>query len=283
MKQIRIAFTGVRALGGVALLCAAGCSSDSLPKAYQLGDLRILALRASAPEIGVGGTSTITPLVSDLDGGSRTVNFVAESCLDPGVALGVTPSCDADPAKSSTSGSIVFTDPTRRTNAAATFNVTPPVSILDGKSAIAQFNGVSYLVVYRLTAGTDSVAAFRRILVSTKAAGDRNQNPAVTGATVDGVALAAVPAAAASVRPVVTAGSAETYTGLDAGGNAVTKTEAVTVSWFLSRGTFQSSRTESDGLLGFTPPTESSTTPSFFVLVVRDDRGGVDFVGVPAL
>ena len=111
----------------------------------------------------------------------------------------------------------------------------------------------------------------------------KNTNPGVTGVTVDGGTINAVPSAEASVRPVISVGAQESYTSLNTDGASITNQESVTVRWFLSRGTFQSSRSDLSDLLGFSPPTDSSSNPSFFVVVVRDDRGGVSFVGVPTL
>jgi hypothetical protein len=268
-------------LGGLAF--GGGCSNDALPKKFKLGGLRVLALQANTPEIGVGGSAVITPLVSDLDGAGRTVTFTAESCLDPGVSLGVTPTCEGSSSRVVIATNTVTFSDTRRTGTAPTFTVTPPATILDGRSPIEQFNGVPYLVTYTLTAGTETETSFRRVVVSTRGASDRNTNPDISGASVDGVSLNAVPTVAASVRPEVAAGAEQSYVALNSSGSPVSQSEAVSISWYLSLGTFQSSRTDLDDLLGFTPPTETSTNPSFFILVIRDDRGGVDFVGVPAL
>ncbi|MCK9419749.1 MAG: hypothetical protein M0R70_10255 [Nitrospirae bacterium] len=63
-------------------------NEDNMPKYQALGELRILTVVASAPEANPGDTVTFTPVLSDLNGNGRTINYAVQACIDPGVGNG---------------------------------------------------------------------------------------------------------------------------------------------------------------------------------------------------
>jgi hypothetical protein len=274
-----------RALGaaGVLLgLAISGCASDDLPERYRLGGLRTLALQAAASEVADGGSTTVTPLVSDFGGGSRTVSYVAEACLDPGVAYGAEPTCTGSATFQALGvGTVTFLD-SRRTVAAPAVPITVPAGILAGRPSEQQANGVAVLFIYRLTADADTSTAFRRIIVTSRAA--LNANPDITGATVDGAAFTALPTVEKRIRPTFGAGpQAESYTLQFPGGATETRTEELSISWFVAFGELRRSILSDDHENTYTPPAGATSRNPFLVLVLRDDRGGVDWVGIPDL
>lgn len=261
-------------------VCFSSCSSDGLPNYFQLGGLRVLALKSDAPEIAPGATVTITPLISDLNAGARTLNYVAKACVDPGISVGATPSCDTDPAAVTQSGSFVLSG-NRYTGAAPAFSVTVPATLLALSSDAEKFNGKSYLVLYTVSVGTESTTAFRRIVGSTKAT--KNANPVIGGARIDGAAISELPSSEKELEPVITSG-AESYLFQNTDGATQTLEETLTVSWFISQGDLEYSRTDGATKNKYTPSAApDGTKPVFLVLVLRDDRGGVDWIGVPSL
>lgn len=263
----------------ITVISLLGCADSKLPKYYQLDGARILALQADLPEVAALTTVTITPLVTDVNGNGRTLTYVAEGCYDPGTAFGATATCDHDSTKTQTTGSITFTD-SRRTGTAPTFSITPPAAVLAGRSTSDQFNGVAYLVVYKVTAGSDTITAFRRIIVSTKT--PKNLNPALSSVTSDGNPISTLPIEQKEIGVKVSAG-AESFISKDADLSERQSNESITVSWFISNGQLKLSRTDGDSKNFFSPPVSASRTPNFLVVVIRDSRGGVSFLGVPSL
>src|SRR3974390_309311 len=69
------------------------CNKNDLPKYQTLGDLRILTVLVDKPEANPGDTVTFTPVLSDLNGNGRPINFEVRACIDPGVTAGADPVC----------------------------------------------------------------------------------------------------------------------------------------------------------------------------------------------
>lgn len=265
-------------------LALGACSDDNLPKYVQLGGLRVLALRADKSgatgqaEFSPGDTVTITPYVSDYGGGGRTVTYQAYGCVDPGVSYGADPSCDG----SSTStllanGTLTLSAADSYTAAATTLSATIPSTILASRTAIDQYNGVSYLVTYQLTAtGGASVKSFRKLTVSL-ASKTKNQNPSLTAILASGATLAAMPAADVSVSAGYSAGSVEAYSAYKSDGTLQSKTEQLLTTYFITDGSLKYFRTVNSETTTYTPSYPAPTDhQAVMVAVTRDDRGGVD-------
>ncbi len=269
------------------LVLLTACGDDNLPKYTLLDRFRVLALEADTPEVSPGATVTITPYLSDPGGSGRSISYSVESCVDLGVNLGATPTCDGNPSRvvvvmggtqaapgtaphyTGTTGTIgiavpssavIFTDP--RTGGVRTTN--------------EQYNGVNYLMIYRATAGSETVSAFKRIVVSSRTT--KNANPSLTEIQFNGVtaASAAAPAAPNKVRldASVGGGSTEIYSYRDSDGVLANRSEELLVSWFVTQGSLLRSRTDAGESNEYTPSDAPLSATTTFVAVLRDDRGG---------
>lgn len=258
-------------LGAAAL---SSCANDNLPKPQKLGPLRVLGLVATSPEVEPGDGSTITAVISDFTSGGRALTFEWKACEDPGVALGATPTCEgAVPIGAAASGTI---NPTATTLAATPFTgaalnntyvVTPDVSFLSSKSLFEKFNGVPVIVTFTVSAGSESVKAFRRLNVR-----DLSVNPTPLNTRPNPpTGIASLPATEQDLTPSLS-DSADTYSVLSTTGATLTRTEKLTVSWYTTDGEFEFSRTDASSSNKWTPP--STGTPKG-LLLLRDDRGGI--------
>lgn len=270
-------------------LLVAGCSENDLPKYVQLGGLRVLALKAASAmgnfaEFSPGETGiTITPIVSDYQGGSRALSYEAVGCADPGVSAGSEPTCDGAVDAVSLANGVVNITGAERTGEATAFTVNVPATILENRSAIDQYNGVNYLVTYVLTAvdGT-TVKSFKRLPVSLASkTATKNRNPSIASVLADGVALTALPLAAVEIGAIFAAGSEETYDIMKSDLSLRSETEELIMTWFITDGELKLFRTIGTGTTKFTPPATAPTDHTAqLVGIARDERGGVSFIRV---
>lgn len=266
-------------------LSLTGCGEDDLPKVFQLDSLRVLAIKADTPEVSAGSTVTLTALVSDYDRGRQagsniTASYTLEACIDPGVGYGATPTCTGNSTRTVlTGGTITLSYPTWTTSQSLG-SVTVPASsiIFANRSAAEQHNGVAYLVVMSTTSGSQTNTSFRRILVSTRT--NKNSNPNLNFISNGGTPLTTMPSQIALLKPSFGSGLNESYSIQLSDGTYESKTELTTVTWLVSEGRLRSSRTDSVNDNEWTPPTAPSR-PLFLIPVVRDDRGGVNFLTPP--
>jgi len=261
------------------VMMLSSCGGDDLPDYFQLGKLRVLAIKASLPEVSPGQSLVITPLVTDVDGGSRTLEYTVEACTDPGISEGRDPGCGHDPVKQIQTGTFTLASD-RFTGTAPVFNLTVPVTLLNGRTALEQANGIPYLVTYRVKGGGESVTSFRRVLVSIKPV--KNKNPILSRVIAGESGITVLPNEEKNLTPVLSFG-AESYSFVGSDGAIKDLSEKITISWFITQGRVESSRTDSISANLFSPPNPVKSGPLSMIIVVRDDRGGVDFMGVPAL
>lgn len=277
----------------LALALLTACGDDNLPKYTQLDRFRILALEANTPEVAPGATVTITPYLSDPAGNGRSISYSVESCVDLGVNLGATPTCDGNPSRvvvvmggtAAAPGSAPH-----YTGTTGTISIAVPSSAVifadprtgGVRTANEQYNGVNYLVIYRTTVGGEAFSAFKRIVVSTRTT--RNTNPTLTDFKFGGVASGAAPIPVApnkvQLDAVVAAGSAETYSYRDSDGVLANRSEELLVSWFVTQGSLLRSRTDADEANEYTPSDAPLSATTTFVAVLRDDRGGTSVITV---
>lgn len=277
----------MRAQLGVFLVLLLSSCGDELPKYFLLDKFRIVALIFDSPEVAPGGTGNLTLVVSDPLGQGGAIQYSAVACVDPGIGLGATPTCEGNPTKSSLgSGTIAGGSLTAATNFTDSINlglaVTAPaagVIFLDPqtgllKSASEQANGVSYLVFisFRNSVG-ESITTLKRLVVSTKAT--KNTNPAISAFLINGVDSSLVSSVGSpaifSFPP--TGGSQESYVEQSSSG-AQTKTETLDTTCFVSSGLVSPSRIDIGETLIFSP---ASPIPSVqtWVSIMRDNRGGL--------
>jgi hypothetical protein len=267
------------------VLSTFGCSEDKLPKYVALEGLRILALQADTPEVNPGSSVTITPYISDINN-AGVLNFAWKACVDTGVAYGADPTCENNStATTETTGTVSTLNAGNTFTASAdSFVVSVPSTILASRSAREQYNGVNYLVVYRIsdTQGR-SVKSFKRIVVSQSTKTAKNANPSLTGVTKDGATVTSLSAGSQSTLvPTIGASSQESYTVQTEDGGTQTQTEELQLTWFYSDGELRFFRTLNEAGNTYTAPTTYPTTrSSFLVVVARDERGGISIVKVP--
>jgi hypothetical protein len=259
------------------------CSSDTFPKYVVLGGLRVLAIRADlgsqfsgTSEFSPGDSVVITPYVSSY-GLSGALSYEANGCLDPGVNYGAEPSCTKVPGTLLLgAGVVTLTGGVSNTGQANSFSATIPTTILTARSAVDQYNGVNYLIVYKLSAADgSSISTFKRMPVSA-AAKTKNQNPTITSLTANGAALSAMPTGDANVAISYPAAARENFSSMRSDGVLTSAIEDLTTTYFITDGSLKYFRTVNDQATVFTPPSPAPTdhTP-IIVGVARDSRGGV--------
>ena len=263
------------------------CSKNNLPEYISLGDLRILTMIVDTPEINPGTAVNITPVISDLNGGGRSLNYNIYGCVDPGTGVGAAASCAHPDAATVSSGTIpaATSAASTYTGSVASFAIPASVttSILLGRSAAQQYNGVAYLVFYELSVpGTaTSVTAFVRIVVTTALKTTKNTNPVIQSIDMNDNAVGAttaLPVGATNFRATSPDGSSETYFVQQKDGSQTSTQEQLITTWFISLGSFDFYRTLGNGENSWSPPASLPVGHGVVILAVtRDGRGGAAF------
>ncbi len=267
-----------------------GCGSNDLPKYYLLDRLRVLGANivGAAAEFAAGDAGIQVAFhISDPLGAGRTLTYSLESCVDPGIGLGATPTCADNPTRTVITSTSTFVPGSAATNyygvlTTPAFSV-PAAGVMfadprtgSTKPIYQQDNGVAYIVILRLTASvTESEIAYKRVIVSTKATKNQNPtfgSPALTFNGVDATTYT-LTADAFPMNSAAATGSAETYFQEDNNGTSTSKTEALTVTWLTNAGVIRYTRTDPGVENRFTPYSPLATVTSI-IAVMRDDRGG---------
>lgn len=280
--------------GFVLATLAAGCGSDDLPDYFLLDRLRVLGanVTGAAAEFSAGDSGiTVDFHVSDPKGGGRSLTYSLEACVDPGIGLGATPTCTGNPTRtvltaggSFTPGSAatnyygVLTTPAFAVPAAGVIYLDPITGLT--RPSYEQANGVGYIVLLTLTASaTESVTAFKRVIVSTKTTKNQNPtfaSPALTFAGVDASTYALTSDYFTMIANAAT-GAAETYAVTNSDGTTTNATEKLTVTWLSNAGSVRYSRTDPGIENRYTPESPAPAKTSF-IAILRDDRGGLAVV-----
>ncbi len=261
---------------------------SKLPKYVELNSLRVLSLISDKPEVQPTNSVTITPIISDINETS-TLSYQAFGCVDPGVSLGAEPTCANNATKISlaqgTITSASNSDMAQNfTGTAPSFSVAipPDTVIFNQRSEVEKYNGLTYLVEYKLTNSQNQVVTgVKRILVSNKTSAEQNTNPVVTQLQSNGVALGNndFPTSGKfSINILFSADSFQTYILKKEDGTPQSRSEELTTTWFITDGSlkyFRSSNQESNVYTA--PDAVSSTHKSFLISISRDSRGGVTY------
>lgn len=262
-------------------LLLTSCMEDNFKKYVELGELRILGLVASQPEVNPGASVTITPWISDINNSSAlTYSWVA--CVDPGVSRGADPDCDGNSTATAVQSGSVTTLATGDTftGAADSFSVTIPATILVGRSAADQFNGVAYIISYTLIAGggTQSVKAIKRVIASDPSKTTKNQNPVINDVLANGVAFTNLnPSSKYVLSSNLT--PAEAFQLQRQDDVRIDRVETLQSTWFYTDGSVKFYRTlNADTNTYDTPAAFPAARKSFVILAVRDGRGGQAFL-----
>lgn len=268
-------------------LCLLSCGDSKLPKYIELKELRVLGLIADTPEIDPGGTATITAIVSDINE-TTGLTDEAKACVEPGVGYGAEPTCEGNPtAVTVKSGTVAGADMSLAkgfTGIASSFSITAPASgiIFAQRTAQDQFNGISYLVTYKVTNSAGlSVKSFKRIIVSTRPSGEKNHNPSTTAILNSGAAFSGntLPAGQAlTISPQLGSPAGEAYTYKLADGSLKSRQEELSTTWFISDGELKYYRTIGAETNQWTAPGTAPVGRDVYLLAVtRDGRGGLSF------
>jgi hypothetical protein len=259
------------------------CSKDELPKFNELNSIRVLALTTPTPEVNPGDIVTVTPVISDITEGGG-LKDTAQTCIDIGVAYGVTPTCEGNPTKSIIHQNRTLTLPSiadHWTGNADTFSVTVPSALIifNSRSTQEQFNGVNYLVEYILTNSSGiQIRSFKRIVVSTKTV--KNSNPVITDIFSNGVTMTTLPVGSVvKLSSDLSAVSTENYDVQDSKNTVSQTTELLTVTWFITDGSTKYFRSEISESNEYTAPVTAPVGRSAYIIAVaRDNRGGATVV-----
>ncbi|NDF15608.1 hypothetical protein EB061_09850 [bacterium] len=304
------------------LLLLQACSPDTMPRYSTLRSLRVLALLintqgANDSETGFDGTTfnpgtiEVTPVVSDLHGGGRSLSYNLHYCLDPGIALGAPPTCSGSPSRVDVATNALLSLPTGQyaspnytgslTPLAINLN-TATASVLPAYaarfaslSAADRFNGFSVLVFFELFPTLDSsdkVTTFKRLVLSTGRA--LNQNPVTANFDLlreDGSAILPFPSQETFFKGQTGAADLESYSVLSASGGLQNLIETIEIAWFMTApsdiacandedctpdGFLALPRTTPGELNRFIPPKVATPTDRSRILIgiAKDNRGG---------
>jgi len=266
----------LKLFGALVISFSSGCMDGDFKKYVELGELRILGIVASQPEVSPGDSVTLTPWISDINN-AGTLNFSWVACVDPGVSRGAEPSCLGNPTATPPQTGTVSTLNAGNTfsDAADSLSVTIPATVLLGRSTIDQWNGIAYLVVYTVSSSAGAqVTAVKRLIVSDPAKTTKNQNPVVTDVLADGAPFTSL-SVGRKYTLSSTLSAAEAYQVRRQDGVAVDRVETLQSTWFYTDGETQFYRTlNTDANTYETPSAFPATRNSFLILSVRDGRGG---------
>ncbi len=258
------------------LICAlflfASCGDD-FRKVDALDRFRILTVIADNPEVAPGGTANLELFVSDPKGGGRIIAGTTVSCIDPGISVGADVSCDHDPARVTGTYTIDTTTADLTSNlftgVSGSLAVTVPATILQGLSSREEFNGVGYIVIFTFTVDSQTVSTFKRIVATTRTT--LNANPVGGVVQKNGGALGG--SLQKEDKLTISGAAAESYDVVNVDGTQETKTETLSVAWYITHGEFDRPKTRP------AEETEYQDSPlssqMILVSVIRDERGGV--------
>jgi hypothetical protein len=251
------------------------CGDDKFNRVEELKGFRILGTVASAPEVAPGGASTLQLIVSDPNGGGRTLSGTTKSCIDPGISLGASVSCDHDP---STVNGTYDIDTINDADlgvanlytgvATDTVAVTVPATIFVGRTARDQFNGVGYITIFEFNVDGNNVTAFKRVAATNR--GSFNANPSITAILLNGASISSKPNKDDKLK--VTTAVPETYNFMNINGSQELKTEELQVAWYVSYGELNKPKAEVEDDVKYLSNPPGSTM--IILSLLRDDRGG---------
>jgi len=168
-----------------------------------------------------------------------------------------------------------------------------------GEGAQGMAGGFSPEALAYVLPPDQSFVAVKRTRISAAAPGDRNRNPTLEGLEVDGTLYRSgdrvvLPSSAiVTLTPVLAAGAIEAYTYTTTEGTVEDRCEAPYFSWYATAGDIDEAYTEPAPIPGCAweggelpdaanhwtlPDTPSPGTPLSLFVVVRDRRGGMDWV-----
>lgn len=250
-------FSGLMTLTGFL-----GCSDSQLKKYFLLDSFRVIALETPTPEIQSGDSVQLIPWVSDPKGAGRNLYITLESCIDPGVALGVSPLC-----QSNTLGYQKVISAQTATGLSAPFytGAIQTLSLSTSNTLLIQ-NGVLLINVTvadqpDLTLAKDIIRSYRLIKISTTT--PKQTNPILTDILIQGQPMTSIPTQASDLSMQISAASF-----------APTQTPLIT-TWFVSSGEVETTKIIEPSSTLFTPSIE----PKLLMIgVTRDNLYGLSVI-----
>ena len=268
------------------LVFISSCANNNFSPYSKLKGLRIVAIKAAQPELDLGGSTALETLVSWTDKDAQTLTHEAVACLDPGVSFGADATCEGSTSKQTlvASGSLVLTAPhftdvvsLGTLNVASFLNSTVFASYPDS----SRYNGVSILVVYKVSASDGTlVTASKSILVSDASKTTKNANPSIPALALDAATLSQFPTTKGTISATTVSNEAsDAYVVKNSDGTLIPFKEELLLTWFLSEGSIKRTHTIGSDENTFTPEATDTAKPTkTLVVVVRDGRGGIDYL-----
>jgi hypothetical protein len=261
----------------VLTLLLSACGEAEFKKFSELGELRVMGIVADVPEVDGGSSTdvnvTLTPYISDKDGGGRTFNVTVLTCLDPGIGNGAEAECE-NPGTETYPNSNTFntaglagSDYTGAMDP-ITITITNPAAKIASYSRQQRYNGVNYIVIFKFESGGSSITVIKSIPITDR--GTLNSNPVIDQVTLGGGGLANSPTANGELNVTYTAGGGpQNFNTMSSSGAISSSTESYIVTWFYIKGKVVPGRV--------LYPTKSNYThdaTATLVAVVKDLRGG---------
>lgn len=262
----------------LSLLLFSGCGNEDLPQVETLQGFRVLAIVADSPEAAEGATVNLSLLLSDVNGGGRTISGTWRACPDPGIALGAEPTCaGVSGATAAQSFSVDFTDSDYGStytglDTGLSFSVSIPANLLDNATTIQQTNGKGYVAIFRFNVDGKEVRAFKNIFVTNRTT--KNSNPGTPTIRLNGGSLSSLPVANDTLT-INDLSDEETFQAFFSNGTLATITESYELAWYVTKSKLSAGKVgERDSVKFDEAP---AAGPFATVVVVRDERGGTSF------
>jgi len=275
MGMRRVRMSGVAA---IALALAAGCGSPFPPDSL-VERLRVLAVQADPPEVGLEGSVALSALVADPGGGGRPLVFTWALCF-----VELTYSAQDLPCPGPDSY------PIAGAGATAALSLPEVLSWLQARGLPGDLpipedlTELPLLLGLRVEAGTEAVRAIKRLTLRLAGTEEANANPRWVEVVPlgdapgwDGLTLPA--GASLKLRPEIDPASRQRYR---RPGESLERTEEFLFSWFTTAGEFEDTRTilaeDSPGLDLNTWTAPEEPGPVTFWVVARDGRNGISWL-----
>lgn len=262
----------------VAFLVACG---SSLPNAWEIQDLRVIAITLDKPEVAPGETVRVVVYTDDPDGAGRPVTIEHGFCKNRDASAGEFDCVGGPDYVVLGSGTSV---PTGVADISLyEFDYTVPADLLNDKSQIALQYGYNEHIVLRANNGARIQNATKRVVVKAPSASPANVNPAFfdfeivrDGVVIDAAREGLVRGFDYLLRPIFDAGSLQTYTVKDFEQQDVTLDEEASFVWSCATACALDRRTSfgTDTVLLGTPQESSLRSVINVHVVMRDGRGG---------
>jgi hypothetical protein len=259
------------------ILFCYSCGEDSFKKVEKVQSFRVLGIIADLPEVAPGATVNLSPIISDIKGTDPTITGRFVACIDPGISRGALVNCDHDAAAVSGNYNIIFAtllpNADARTGLSDPLSITVPSTILTGRSSRDEFNGVGYIVIFNFTVSGKSYTSFKRIVATNRAI--LNANPVAANIMINGLANTVAPINGDKLT--LSSGSApEIYEVINVDGVQESLTEDYQIAWYTDQGTFTQSKVSIDEITEY----EGNSASHLTLALLRDERGGLDFLKI---